>query len=298
MLNFNLSGVFPALITPYRADESFDPDGLRRLVRHLAPDVDGFLVNGTTADFPLLTREERRAAIALVVEEASGKPVLAGTGGIATHEVIAFTRDAAEAGASGALIIAPYYLRPSAAGMLRHYADVAAAAPELPILLYNFPQLVGQPIPVAVIQELQATCPNIIGMKDTSGDIAYLLEVVEKLPADFQVLAGRGTVFLPALAAGAVGAILACANLIPALWRQVYRDFCAGDLAAARAGQYRGQRVTRFVGKGGSLAVREGLRMQGLDFGPPRRPLTLDGVLTAAELEAFRQALAEAQESA
>ncbi len=294
MSKLSLSGVIPALITPYLLDESLDLAGMRRLVRHLAPDVDGFLVNGTTADFPLLTREERRAAIAAVVAEADGKPVLAGTGGIATHEVITLTRDAYEAGASAALIIAPYYLQPSVHGMTRHYADVAAAVPEFPILLYNFPQLVGQPIPVKTVQELRATCPNIVGMKDTSGDIAYLLHVVEQLPADFQVLAGRGTVFLPALASGAVGAILACANLIPTRWRQVYRDFQAGDLNAARAGQYRGQRVTRFVGKGGSLAVREGLRMQGLDFGPPRRPLTMEGTLTAGELVALRTALEQA----
>ncbi len=292
MLKLDLSGIFPALITPYLADESLDPAGMRRLVRLLAPDVQGFVVNGTTGDFPLLTREERRRAIAAVVAEAGETHrVVAGTGAIATHEVLDLTRDAQAAGADAALIVAPYYLRPSPAGLYRHYADIAAAVPDLPILLYNFPQLVGQPIPVQVIQDLQAAHPNIVGMKDTSGDIGYMLEVLEKLPADFQVLAGRGTVFLPALAAGAAGAILACGNLIPGWWQAVRQAILAGDWEAARAGQYRAQQVTRYVGRGGSLAVRAGLRLLGHDFGPARRPLTPEGVLSEAELAGLREAL-------
>lgn len=286
-----LQGIIPALITPYSENEAFDAAALRVLARHLLPDVDGFLVNGTTADFPLLTPVERREAIAAVVEVAAGqKPVLAGTGAVATREVVALTCDARDAGADAALIIAPYYLRPSLAGMERHFAAVAAALPDFPILLYNFPQLAGQPIPPDMVARL-AAIPNIIGMKDTSGDLAYMLEVLERVPPTFQVLVGRGTVFLPGIAAGAVGGILACANLIAAQWQAVYRAMRAGDWEAARAGQYQAQRVSRVTGSGGSLAVRAGLEMRGIHVGPPRAPLTFEGAVREADLALLREAL-------
>ncbi len=286
-----LHGILPALVTPYGEDESLDVATLRTLVRHLLPDVDGFLVNGTTADFPLLTHAERQEAIAAVTALVGGqKPVLAGTGAVATREVITLTREAREAGADAALIIAPYYLRPSPVGLERHFATIAAAMPDFPIFLYNFPQLVGQPIPPDMVARL-AAIPNIIGMKDTSGDLTYMLEVLERVPSTFQVLVGRGTVFLPAMAVGAVGGILACANLIPAQWQEVYRAIRAGDWETARAGQLRAQQVSRIVGSGGSLAVRIGLKMRGIPVGPPRQPLALEGTVREADLAVLSEAL-------
>lgn len=287
----HLRGIIPALVTPYREDGALDTAALRGLVRHLLPHVDGFLVNGTTADFPLLTRAERREAIAAVVGVVAGqKPVLAGTGAVSTREVLALTHDALEAGADAALIIPPYYLRPSAAGLEQHFATVAQEFPDFPILLYNFPQLAGQPIPPPVVARL-TSLPNIIGMKDTSGDLAYMLEVLECVPSTFQVLVGRGTVFLPAIAAGAVGGILACANLIPEQWQAVYHAIRNGDWETARAGQLRAQRVSRIIGKGGSLAVRAGLKMCGIAVGPPRLPLTFEGTVQEADLTVLCEAL-------
>ncbi len=288
----NFRGIFPPLPTPYHTDERVDLAMLRQVVRRLAPDVEGFVVNGTNGDFALLNREERRHTVEAVVAEAAGtRLVIAGTGAIATGEAIALTQDARAAGADAALVIAPYYVRPSAAGLYRHFADIAAAAPDWPILLYNFPQLVGQPIPVETIQALHADFPNIVGMKDTSGDMSYILQILESLPPDFQLLAGRGTVYLPALAAGAVGAILACANIIPARWQAVRRAFEANDWETARAGQYANQRVTRLIAKGGSLGVRAGLELLGLPIGPPRRPLIFEGIWTPADWAALRKEL-------
>ncbi|MCD4738910.1 MAG: dihydrodipicolinate synthase family protein [Anaerolineae bacterium] len=292
MKNLKLHGIFPALATAYREDESIDEEQFRLLIRRLFPTVDGFVVNGTTGDFPLLTHAERRRAVEIVGEEAQGeKLVIAGTGAIATREAITLTRAAQEAGADAALVVAPYYLRPSAAGLQEHFSAIAAAVPELPLLLYNFPQLVGQPIPVDVIRALHAAHTNIIGMKDTSGDLIYMLAVLEQLPADFNVLVGQGTVVLPALAAGAVGAVLACANLIPQQWQQLLRALDRGEFVKARTIQYQAQQISRLVGKGGSLTVRAGLEMLGLPIGPPRRPLTFEGALTGADLAQLRALL-------
>ncbi len=292
MKNLQLHGIFPALATAYREDESIDEGQFRLLIRRLLPTVDGFVVNGTTGDFPLLTHTERRRAVEIVAEEVQGRRlVIAGTGAIATREAITLTRAAQEAGADAALVVAPYYLRPSAAGLQEHFSAIAAAVPEMPLLLYNFPQLVGQPLPVDVIHALHAAHTNIIGMKDTSGDLSYMLTVLEQLPADFNVLVGQGAVVLPALAAGAVGAVLACATLIPQQWQQLLRALDQGELVKARAIQYQAQQVSRLVGKGGSLTVRAGLEMLGLPIGPPRHPLTFEGALTGADLAQLRALL-------
>ncbi|MGC9356910.1 MAG: dihydrodipicolinate synthase family protein [Anaerolineae bacterium] len=289
----DLRGIFPALATPFRDDRSLDEERLRDLIRYLLDDVDGFVVNGTTGDFPLLSFAERRRTIEIAVEETAGmdKIIIAGTGAIATEEVVTLTLSARDAGADAALVIAPYYLRPTPAGMRQHFATIAAAAPHLPLLLYNFPQLVGQAIPVDVIESLHSEVSNVIGMKDTSGDLPYMLTVLERLPDTFQVLVGRGTAVLPALASGATGAVLACANLIPDRWQRVLHAVATGDLETAQREQLRAQQVSRVVGKAGSLAVRAGLEILGRPIGPPRGPLTFEGALTSEDREALLRAL-------
>jgi 4-hydroxy-tetrahydrodipicolinate synthase len=288
----DLNGLFPPLATPYQEDKSLDETALRDIVKFLLPDVDGLIVNGTTGDFPLLSRAERRRAVAVVIDAANGaKPVFAGTGAPSTREAIALTQDAQDAGVDAVMIVAPYYLRPSAAGLLQHFSAIAAQVPDLPIILYNFPQLVGQPIPVEVVRRLRAEHPNIVGMKDTSGDLTYMLHVLEVTDAAFQVLVGRGTVVVAGLAAGAVGAVLADANLIPAKWQELLAAARAGEWETARAKQYALQPLTRIIGKGASLVVRAGLDILGHPIGPPRPPLTYDGVLEAEDLAALREFL-------
>ncbi len=291
-MTLNLRGVFPALVTPYHEDGSLDEATLRALVRRLLPHVHGFLVNGTTGDFPLLTREERRRAIAAVVDEVAGQRlVIAGTGAISTHETIALTQDAQAAGADVALVVAPYYLRPGPAGLLRHYQALSAALPDFPLLLYNIPQLVGQPIPPQVVAELRASCPNLAGMKDTSCDLGYAFRVWEVAGYDFPILVGCDPLIGPALLAGFWGTISASANLIPQLWRAVVEAVQAGDREAALEAQRRAQPIAELVRRGGSLAVRFGLELQGLPVGAPRLPLAWEDGLDPAGLEALRRFL-------
>ncbi|NBD34935.1 MAG: hypothetical protein GVY30_02925 [Chloroflexi bacterium] len=237
----DLHGVFPAIVTPYQDDEAIDEARLRELLQRLLPDVDGFVVNGTSGDFPLLSREERRRTLEITAEEiaGAGKLLIAGAGAVATRDVIALTQDALAVGADAALVVTPYYLRPTPAGLYRHFADLAAAVPEMPILLYNFPQLAGQAIPPETVAALRADNPSIIGMKDTSGDLAYFLAVMEKTDADFQMLVGQGTLLLPALAMGGVGGVLAAANLIPGH----YQKLRAADRALRQLGRARRIRI-------------------------------------------------------
>ncbi len=288
----DLHGIFPALATPMHTDGQVDEAGLRRLVEHLAPHVEGFVVNGTTGDFPLLTRDERRRTVEIVAEAVGGTHlVIAGTGAIATDEAIALTRDAHESGAAATLIVAPYYLRPTPAGLLAHYRAIAGALPDLPILLYNFPQLVGQPIPVDVVAALASETENVVGLKDTSGDMRYMLSILETAPDGFAVLVGQGTLVLPALAMGATGAILAAGNLIPEAYQAMRRSIAENDWEAARFWQHRTYPVARLVGRFGSLAVRAGLELLELPAGPPRSPLTLEGTLTQEDLQELQRGL-------
>ena len=295
MNHLDLRGIFPAIVTPYQdeEDKALDEARLRELLQRLLPDVDGFVVNGTSGDFPLLSREERRRTLEITTEEIAGadKLLIAGTGAVATRDVITLTQDALAVGADAALVVTPYYLRPTSAGLYRHFAALAAAVPEMPILLYNFPQLAGQPIPPETVSALRADNPSIVGMKDTSGDLSYFLSVMEQTDDDFQMLVGRGKLVLPAMAMGAIGAVLAAANLIPGHYQELLKSVERGERAAARQLQSQIAPVAQVISRYGSLGVRIGLELQGFPVGAPRRPLTLEGTLDAAERVTFEQAL-------
>ncbi len=283
----NLHGLFVALVTPFNRKGVLKADLLQRLARQLAPHVDGFLVNGTTGDFPLLTREERWEAVAAVVEAVGGeKLVLAGTGSASTQEAVALTADALAAGADAAVVITPYYLRATAEGLYRHFATLAEAAPKLPLLLYNFPQLAGQSIPPRVVARLRRDYPNIVGMKDTSGDLAYAEAILGETDKAFQLLIGQGTVVVPGMALGAVGAILADANIAAPAWRHLVDAVAGGKWAEARSQQHRLAKLARLIGQEGSPLIRAVLARQGIEVGPPRLPLlpTADAGLVDAAL--------------
>jgi len=267
-----LRGVFPALVTPFTREQEVDEEALRRLVRHLLPHVDGFVPNGTTGEFVYLSPEERRKVLDIVLEEAGGKPVIAGTGAAGTREAIELAKAAQAAGASACLVVTPYYLHPSDKGVYQHFYEIASAV-DIPIVLYNIPQTVDRYLPRTVIEDL-ADIENIVALKDSSGNLAYMLEVMEYTEGRLKVMVGHDEVVLPALAAGAAGMILASANVYPEVWRELYEAVQRGDLERARRLQRKVQKLSRiFVRYGGAVAVKAALRMMGLSMGAPRRPL-------------------------
>jgi 4-hydroxy-tetrahydrodipicolinate synthase len=148
-----LEGVFPALVTPFdRETEAVDEEAYRRLIRHALPDVNGIVTSGTTGEFPYLTREEQRRLVEIGVEEADGKPVIAGCGASSTQEALTLARDAKESGASAALIVTPYFLHPSDKGVYQHFYDIATSV-DLPIVLYNIPQVMDAYLPRTVVED-------------------------------------------------------------------------------------------------------------------------------------------------
>jgi 4-hydroxy-tetrahydrodipicolinate synthase len=284
-----LKGVFPALVTPFdKETEAVDEEAYRRLIRHALPDVNGVVTSGTTGEFPYLTREEQRRLVEIGVEEADGKPMIAGCGASSTQEALTLVRDAKEGGASAALVVTPYFLHPSDKGVYQHFYDIATGV-ELPIILYNIPQVVDAYLPRRVVEDL-ADLPNVIGIKDSSGDLTYTMEVLEYAGDRIDVFVGHDEVVLPALAGGVSGMILASAQVYPEVWQEVIRLVEAGQVGEARARQREVQKLSRiFCRYGGGVAVKAALKMMGLDMGPPRRPLkSVGGALiheTRAEIQ-------------
>lgn len=274
-----LKGVFPALVTPFDRNEDIDEDALRALVRHLLPHVDGFVPCGTTGEFPYMTVDEQKRVISVVAEEVAGhKPIIAGTGAAGTKETILLARNAEQEGADACLVVTPFFLHPSEKGIYRHFYDVAASV-DIPILMYNIPQVVDAYLPRTVVEDL-SDIPNIVGLKDSSGNLTYTMEILDTVQGRIDVFIGHDEVVLPALAGGCSGMILASANVYPEVWQKVYAAVMEGRIEEARALQMQVQKLSRiFCRHGGGLAVKQALNMMGLKVGRARRPLKVGGSL-------------------
>ncbi len=273
---FRPGGVNPALVTPFApaaADNRVDEAAFRALIRHVIDDVDGLVPCGTTGEFNYLTPEENKRLVQIAVEEAGDKPVIAGTGAPGTMQVIELARNAQKVGATACLIVCPYFLHPSDKGIYQHYYEIAKALPEMPIILYNIPQVVDAYLPRRVVEDL-ADVPNVVGIKDSSGNLTYTMEILEYAGDRINVLVGHDEVVLNALAGGAHGMILASAQVYPEVWQAVLDAVRWGDLETARALQRQVQKLSRiFCRYGGGVAVKQALKMMGVNAGRPRKPL-------------------------
>ena len=282
-------GILPALVTPFTDDgKRIDEERLRALVgRCLELGVHGVVPCGTTGEFVNLTSDEKKQVIKIVVDEVNGKvPVVAGTGASGTNEALEMTRYAKDIGASAALIVTPYYLKPADRGIYEHY-DTIASQVDLPIILYNIPQCTGLPLPWQMVEDL-AQIPNVVGVKDSSGQLSFILAVLEKVRDKINVLCGHDEVVVAALAAGCSGAILASANVIPDIWIQVYDHIKKGELQKARELQYKVQKIARIIAGSGAVGTKAALNMMKIKVGPVRMPLSIGGELTYESREELR----------
>lgn len=270
---FRPGGVSPALVTPFTRDDKIDEEALRNLLRFVLPHIDGVVPCGTTGEFVNMSHAERRQVLEICIDEVGNEvPVIAGTGAASTREAIHLARHAQEAGAAACLVVTPYFLHPSDKGIYQHFYEVAKAV-DLPIMMYNIPQTVDAYIPRQVLEDL-SEIDNIVGLKDSSGDLSYTMEVLEMTQGRLDVLVGHDEVVLPALAGGCCGMILASAQVFPEIWQEVLRKMQEGDLQGARQLQMKVQKLARiFVRHGGGVAVKAALNMMGVNVGRPRRPL-------------------------
>jgi len=231
----NWTGVGTALVTPFTRNGDVDEAAVRRLGRRQIDAGVHFLVPcGTTGESPTLTTRERVRTVEILADEAKGRvPILAGAGGYDTQEVIHAAADMMKAGAQGLLSVTPYYNKPTQEGLYQHYRAIAEATP-LPVVVYNVPGRTGVNVEVATLARL-AEIPNIVGVKEASGNVTQMCEVCGAVPADFIVLSGDDALTLPLMAIGGRGIISVASNEIPAEMVQMVEAAERGDFAAARA---------------------------------------------------------------
>ena len=271
-----LSGIFPALVTPFDAAGEASRLALQHNIRlYNQTAIAGYVVLGSTGESVMLSREEADSVLVEVKESAAaGKMLIAGTGAESTAETIARTKRAATLGYQVALVKTPYYYKPfyRAETYLQHYRTVADASP-IPVLLYSVPQFTGISLETPEIVAL-AEHPNIIGIKDSSGVMQRVAEVVGGAGADFQVLTGGAAVIYPAMAVGARGAILALASALPEACAELAALVRAGKQDAAKELQLKlAQASQRIVSECGIAGVKYAMDLRGYQGGVPRLPL-------------------------
>ncbi len=287
MTTLSLSGIFPPLPTSFDKDENLNTEKIKYNIRCLSHyDLSGYLILGSNGEQVMLSEAEKAEAVAAAREAAGeGKILLAGTGGQSTRETIRLTKNAASEGADAVLVLNPAYYKGQMTqqALVNHYRNVADASP-VPVVVYNMPACSGMDMSAQSIIEM-AKHPNIIGLKESGGNLVKIGEVLKGSKESFQVLAGGAGFLLPALVTGASGGILALANIAPAHCIDIYRSFREGDLDRARRMQLSAIALNAAVtSKWGVPALKAAMDHLGLYGGPVRRPLMPAGGETIREL--------------
>lgn len=292
-MHMQIRGIIPPVATPMQDNEDLDLPRLRWFLDHLiAAGVHGVFVLGTNSEFYALDEGEKQAVIATAVEHVRGRvPVFAGTGAETTREAVRLTKMAEREGVQGVSVITPYFVAPTQQEIADHYRRIAAAT-SLPVVLYNNPATCGGvKIDVDTVARLAET-PNILGIKDSSGDLQNTLEYLRVVPERFSVMMGRDTLIYSALCFGARGAVPATGNIAPRLLVEIYEAYVRGDPAASQAAQRRLNPIRLSLTLGTAPGgVKEALALLGTSIGPCRSPV---GPLAPEKRAKMRAALESA----
>jgi 4-hydroxy-tetrahydrodipicolinate synthase len=288
-----IQGIIPPVATPMQANEDLDLPRLKTFIDHqIKCGVHGIFVLGTNSECYALDEREKQEVIATAVAHVNKRlPVYAGTGAETTREAVRLTKMAEKEGADGVSVITPYFIKPSQQEVANHYRRVAENT-SLPVLLYNNPFHTGgvsiEPDTVAKLAEV----PNILGIKDSSGELQNTIEYIRQVPDRFSVMMGRDTLIYLALEAGARGAVPATGNIAPALCVEIYEAFVKGDRAASKAAQAKLHPVRMALTLGTAPGgVKAALQLLGTSIGPCRSPV---GPLPADKQEKMKGYLREA----
>jgi len=279
------TGCGTALVTPFQRDLSLDEAALRNLVRRqIDAGIDFLVPCGTTGESPTLTRAEHLRVIEIALEEAKGKvPVLGGAGGYNTHEVVELARELERLGVDGILSVTPYYNKPTQEGLYQHYRAIASAV-RLPIVVYSVQSRTGVNVEPATLARL-AEIDNIVGVKEASGNIGQMANVLHEVPARFTVLSGDDAVTIPLMALGGRGVISVVSNEIPAEMAGLARACLRGDFETARRIQARFLPLmnVNFV-ESNPIPVKAGMALMGLLEPVYRLPLVPPSAANLAKI--------------
>ena len=233
-------GAITAIVTPFSENEGIDEQALRNLVKfQIENGIDGIVPCGTTGESPTLDHEEHQKVIEITIDAANGKiPVIAGTGSNSLREAIAMTRKAADAGAAASLQVCPYYNKPTQEGLYRHFSEIAKAT-DIPIIIYNIQGRTGINMETGTLARLAKEHSNIAGVKEASGNIAQMMDVISTLPKNFTVLSGDDNLALPLMALGGKGVISVASNIIPKEMHELTELASNGRFEEAKKLHYR-----------------------------------------------------------
>ncbi len=270
------SGSFVALVTPFDKSGALDEEALRRLVRgQLRAGTSGLVPCGSTGEAATLTAEEYRRIVTITLEESQGDlPVVAGVGSNATAKAIELAHEAERLGADALLVLAPYYNKPTQEGLYLHFRAVAEST-RLPIVAYNIPGRTAVNLLPKTLLRLAADCPSLAAVKEASGSLDQVSEIVSGAPRGFAVLSGDDSLTVPMMAVGAAGVISVVANIAPRQTAAMCAAFAQGDLKKARSLHHKLFPLIKalFV-ETNPIPVKAALEMMGLCRGIPRLPLT------------------------
>lgn len=286
-------GIIPPLATPFKENEDLDIERLKWFIeQQIETGVHGIFVLGTNSEFYAMDEAEKQKVIAVAVEQVRKRvPVFAGTGAETTREAERLTKMAQKEGVDGVSVITPYFIMPNQNEIHDHYKRIAEST-SLPLLLYSNPVTCGglkiDPDTCGRLAKIK----NIVGIKDSSGDLQTTIEILRSVPKDFVVMQGRDTLIFSALQMGAKGAVPATCNIAPKLLVEIYEKFMKGDIEGSRAAQARlhplRMALTLGTAPGG---VKSALRELGRSIGPCRSPVALVG---ADKIPKLKEALAAA----
>lgn len=287
-----MKGVVVPILTPIDAEERIDEAAFRRQIDYVIDGgMHGILVFGSNGEFYQIEEDEMARGLAIALDQAAGRvPVYFGIGAINTRKAVRLAKMAAGKGATAVSILQPMFLKPTQDELYLHFKTIAEAIPETPVLLYNNPGRVGYGLSAALVTKLAHEVENIVGMKDTSGDITLTEECV-RLNRDlgFKVFGGKDTLLYASLCVGAVGGVCTAGNFMPALIGAVYEKFAAGDWQGSLEAQFKLNPVRLSMDAASfPVAAKDMANLRGLDVGVPYLPnlptpegKALDGIKVA-----------------
>ena len=271
-----IKGVIVPIITPIDACERIDEARLRSQVDYcIDGGVLGILAFGSNGEFYVVEEDEMERGLKIMVDQAAGRvPVYFGIGAISTRKCVRLAKMAAENGAAGISVLQPMFLKPTEDELYRHFKTIAESVPDTPVLLYNNPGRVGYTMSGALVERLAHEVDNIVGMKDTSGDITQTAEFIRHTrDVGFKVFGGKDTLLYASLCHGAVGGVCTAANFMPELITAVYNRFIEGDLAGSLEAQFRLNPVRLSMdGASFPVAAKDMANLRGRDVGLPYTP--------------------------
>ncbi len=271
-----IKGVVVPMITPIDADEMIDEKAIRSQVDYVIEGgVTGILLYGSNGEFYVIEEDEMERGLKIVVDQAAGRvPVYFGIGAISTKKCIRLAKMAAANGAEAISILQPMFLKPTEAELFQHFKAIADAVPELPVLLYNNPGRVGYTLSANLVEKLAHEVSNIVGMKDTSGDITQTSEFIRRnRDMNFKVFGGKDTLLYASMCHGAVGGVCTAANFMPELITDVYNKYAAGDLEGSLEAQFKLNPVRLSMdGASFPVAAKDMANLRGRNIGVPYTP--------------------------